>query len=231
MDQYYDDTTDDIIAKLWDLNFISPPDSEEIKIRFRNTFGNEIYEMNKLNKDSIGSMMEDYMSFVFEDLGYSYIHHPNGSQNFPDYEIYNNWLEIKTFSDEYAPGFDLLSYTKLVSELPIIPGTLYADYLVLTYHFEGESFYLSSARMYKIWELCKAAYDDDGKKIIAFIQDGNCRPRSDIKSDIKTQSHFNDDIDFVVSMSNNIALSEGREYADRWLDFVRENVLSHRFQQ
>lgn len=229
MDRYYSEWTDDVIAKMWEMEQICPPDCDEAKA-FVTTFSNEDFTAQYLPKDLVGGMLEYYIGMVLDKCNFPYIRHPNGTQAFPDYSVGDDWIEVKSFDANSAPSFDIVSYDRLVRDLENgIEGMLYSDFIVLGYQYDSStgSFYIESAVMYKIWQIVNYYIDNDGSRRVLTNTRGVIRPRSDLRpNDNSNQPSFADEYEFITALYKDVAETEGEHYAEQWLTNVQNRLLN-----
>lgn len=227
MDQYYSEWTEDVIAKMWLMEQICPPDSDDAK-EFITTFSNGDFTSSYMPKDAVGNYIEHYIGLVLEKCEFPYVPHPNGTQAFPDYAVSGEWIEVKSFDASSSPAFDILTYDRLINDLEAgEQGTLYADYIVLGYHYnDNGSFYIESANLYKLWEIVNYNFDYNGQKHIQLTNRGVIRPRGDLRANDKTTlPSFNDEYEFIAALYQDILTNNSEYEAERWLANVQNRTL------
>lgn len=118
----------------------------------------------KINsKDTIGSLLQEWLSAWFKNNNIDFTTTPN-SQDFPDFQLNKEnlktgLLEVKTFDYDKAPNFDVAAFMAYRRSLLAHPYRLDSDYLIFGYSMKGHQIEIKDVWLKKVWEITGPSTD------------------------------------------------------------------------
>lgn len=205
---------------------------ELLNLNLENAIGRINFNMAGINiiinqTDIVGNSLQAWLGEYLKHKNY-YFRTPDNTQAFPDFYLSekNNegLLEVKSFNFDATPGFDIANFESYVESVKQQPYKLEANYLIFGYSMSKEGdISVPKIWLKKIWEISGTS-----TKWPLKVQDKrgmiyNIRPSSNFKRDIA--SPFKNKIDFLEAIYKTLIKYKNIEYANSWLDELKENYL------
>ena len=176
------------------------------------------------SKDVIGGILQEWFENWMKNNNIVFSKKAN-SQEWPDFTLANQiLLEIKSFNNANAPGFDIANFDAYARSLLENPQRLDSDYLIFGYVTKDKYISIHEIWHKKVWEITGPSEKNLLTLQVKQNVPTNIRPKDWRK---KNDRHFKCRRDFVVALSNALKKFKtkiGVENPD-WLEKVEASYL------
>lgn len=178
------------------------------------------------DKSAIGYLLQEWLGAWLTERGI-YNRLLDNSQEFPDFLLTEAndraLLELKSFSYESSPAFDVANFNSYVNSLRSKAYRLDADYLIFGYTMREGILVINDVWIKKIWELTKSSDRYPLNCQVKYNEIVNIRPYN-IKSNPQTRNKaFSTRDAFLEAIYGTLVMYRSKQYATDWLKEVQNS--------